>query len=121
MMSGIPTVKNSRSCSGAEGRRSPVLLIVVWNSVCDTGIAWSTHPQRWAPIIQADVSSCAAGLWHLVIEKSMGMSIERMAIPEDGELSTRISSPPPLAEAVVRATTAFDRAVGVEPPWMSHA
>lgn len=51
----------------------------------------------------------------------MGMSIERMAIPEDGELSTRISSPPPLAEAVVRATTAFDRAVGVEPPWISHA
>jgi hypothetical protein len=31
------------------------------------------------------------------------------------------SSPPPLAEGVVRATTALDRAVGVEPPWMSHA
>jgi hypothetical protein len=49
------------------------------------------------------------------------MPFDRMAIPEDGELSTRISSPPPLAEDMVRATTALDRAVGVEPPWMSHA
>jgi hypothetical protein len=46
----------------------------------------------------------------------MGMPFDRMAIPEDRELSTRISSPPPLAEAVVRATTALDRAVGVKAP-----
>jgi hypothetical protein len=45
-----------------------------------------------------------------------GVPFERMAIPEDGELSTRISSPPPLAEAVVRATTALDRVVGFKPP-----
>jgi hypothetical protein len=45
-----------------------------------------------------------------------GMLFERMAIPEDGELSTRISQRPPLADNVVRATTELDRAVGVNPP-----
>jgi hypothetical protein len=46
------------------------------------------------------------------------MSIERLAIPEDGELSTGTSSPPPLAEAVVRATTPLDHAVCFKPPCM---
>jgi hypothetical protein len=50
-----------------------------------------------------------------------GMPFERIAIPEVGALSTGKPLPPPLTEAMVRATTVLARAVGVEPPWMSHS
>jgi hypothetical protein len=38
-----------------------------------------------------------------------------MTVAKDGELSMCMSSPPPLAEDVVRAMTEFSRAVGVKP------
>ena len=49
------------------------------------------------------------------------MSFERMAIAEDEERSTCKLSPAPRAEAVIRATTALDRAVGFQPPWMGDS
>ncbi len=56
----------------------------------------------------------------MMTEERKGMSFERMTRANDGEPSTCISSPPPLAKAVVRATTALDRAVGFEPAWIGY-
>jgi hypothetical protein len=45
------------------------------------------------------------------------MLCEPMTVAKDGERSTSRSLPPPLAEGVVRATTALSRALSVEPPY----
>jgi len=51
----------------------------------------------------------------------MQESFECITIAKDGEGFLYRSLPPPLAEDVVRATTALDRAVGIEPPWIRHS
>jgi hypothetical protein len=66
-------------------------------------------------------SGRASGTRLIRCGKADGGSFECMTVAKDGELSMCMSSPPPLAEDVVRAMTEFSRAVGVEPPWISKS
>jgi len=46
--------------------------------------------------------------------------LELIAITENGELAKPVPSTPPVAAAVMEATTQLYRAVGYEPPWIGY-